>query len=147
MQPSLLARISLFLLPPTKQRWATCVCLVPHVETCDNSEPLVEPNLDINVDAEDMTDLCECFDLFVGDRGGSVYRYVMDAPLVTHKHDLTAPLEPRQRFHKVHGKAGVTNMCYRGNKLYTCGRDGAYAVYQREQNLWNKIHSIKVCRK
>ncbi|XP_067657544.1 tRNA (34-2'-O)-methyltransferase regulator WDR6-like isoform X2 [Haliotis asinina] len=64
-----------------------------------------------------------CTDLGVlvcGDRGGTVHCYH-----VSLGDEETSSL-PSSSFAKIHGKAGVTDVCYHGNMVYTCGRDGQY---------------------
>ncbi|XP_029644930.1 WD repeat-containing protein 6 [Octopus sinensis] len=57
-----------------------------------------------------------------GDRNGSLYVY----PFGKSTDQLC---HPEQRFPKLHGKAGVTDVCYHNNYLYTAGRDGRYRQY------------------
>ncbi|XP_046542365.1 WD repeat-containing protein 6-like [Haliotis rubra] len=64
-----------------------------------------------------------CADLGVlvcGDREGTVHCYhiIQGAQ--------EAPTLPSSSFAKIHGKAGVTDVCYHGNTVYTSGRDGQY---------------------
>ncbi|ELU07060.1 hypothetical protein CAPTEDRAFT_228218 [Capitella teleta] len=53
---------------------------------------------------------------------------------VEHMHRMTLPptkqrWHPLQSFPRIHGKAGVTDVCFHGNQLYTCGRDGFIRTY------------------
>ena len=38
--------------------------------------------------------------------------------------------QPLQSFPRIHGKAGVTDVCFHDDQVYSCGRDGQYRVYR-----------------
>ena len=144
---SVLVEVCQLLLPPAKQRWATCVCLIPH--NSESHDKNLTPNSSSCVSKNEThgnTSNNEQY-LFLGDRAGSVHMYYVN--LATAADLPTSEGSPRcqtvvQSFFKVHGKSGVTDMCYHDERFYTCGRDGAYAVYQYENRQWNKLHSMKV---
>ncbi|GAB1604303.1 WD repeat-containing protein 6-like [Argonauta hians] len=57
-----------------------------------------------------------------GDRSGALYVYCLGPS----KGEVTSP---EQKFPRLHGKAGVTHVCYHDNYVYTTGRDGHYRQY------------------
>ena len=73
--------------------------------------------------------------LVVGDRVGSVHVYDLSHPVIS---------ESAQSFWKVHGKAGVTDVCYHDNHVYTAGRDGEYRKYDVTERRLELLHSSKV---
>ena len=52
---------------------------------------------------------------------------------------------PIQSFWKVHGKAGVTDVRYHDNHVYSAGRDGEYREYDVIEGRLELLHSNKVC--
>ena len=49
-----------------------------------------------------------------------------------------------QSFVRLHGKAGVTDLCYHGDHLYTCGRNGLYCQFSVESGKVHLLTSNKV---
>ena len=59
---------------------------------------------------------------------------------------------PSMSFPRIHGKAGVTDICFHDDHVYSCGRDGQYRVYRftdqddnhdKEENI-NENEEVKL---
>ncbi|XP_046362387.2 WD repeat-containing protein 6-like [Haliotis rufescens] len=85
--------------------------------------------------------LCAALGVLVcGDRGGTVHCYHINPG------DQATATLPASSFAKIHGKAGVTDVCYHGNTVYTSGRDGQYRqwdVTDRELTLRSSHRVMK----
>ncbi|XP_013403103.1 WD repeat-containing protein 6 [Lingula anatina] len=74
--------------------------------------------------------------LVCGDRGGSVHVYPMK--------NTEPEAFPAQSFAKLHGKAGVTDVCIHADYVYTSGRDGQYRQFRVRAGQLELMTSSKV---
>ena len=65
-------------------------------------------------------------------------------PPMTETMAILQIMEPIQSFWKVHGKAGVTDVRYHGDEVYTAGRDGQYRCYTVDGTRLELLHGSKV---
>ncbi|CAL1526106.1 unnamed protein product [Lymnaea stagnalis] len=108
-------------LPASKHRWISAACFVPAGATTDS-----------------LTRTLVC-----GDKDGSIHMYTLMGNLAF---DELAPVEPHQSFTRVHGKAGVTFVCYREESVYTTGRDGFYRQWRLEEDRLVQLHGNKMIK-
>ncbi|XP_074641979.1 tRNA (34-2'-O)-methyltransferase regulator WDR6-like isoform X2 [Tubulanus polymorphus] len=80
--------------------------------------------------------LPDCDLLICGDRNGTIHVYQLS--------DSTNNKDPIQSFHRLHGKAGVTSLCYHEGYVYSTGRDGCYRKYEIIEQKLNLLSSNKV---
>ena len=72
--------------------------------------------------------------LVCGDRGGTVHVYDLSD-------DSSSPC---QTFLKVHGKSGVSHVCFHDDHVYSSGRDGRYVQYSLEDGQLKMLNGNKV---
>ena len=63
---------------------------------------------------------------------------------ILHLWILQESTEPIQSFWKIHGKAGVTDVCYHDNYVYTSGRDGYFRQYSVENDELHLLNANRV---
>ncbi|XP_064630402.1 tRNA (34-2'-O)-methyltransferase regulator WDR6-like [Lineus longissimus] len=74
--------------------------------------------------------------LVCGDRGGTLHVY-----------DLSdSSSSPSKTFLKVHGKSGVSHVCFHDDHVYSCGRDGKYVQYSLEDGQLKQLNANKVAK-
>ncbi|KAL3864776.1 hypothetical protein ACJMK2_006430 [Sinanodonta woodiana] len=61
--------------------------------------------------------------------------WVADSLLLTTQPNGVVTAQLIQSFPKIHGKTGVTDVCFHDNQVYTCGRDGHYRQYDWQNKL------------
>ncbi|CAG5127560.1 unnamed protein product [Candidula unifasciata] len=109
-------------LPPSKHRWITAACSVPSSDkTCSFSHSFI---------------VC-------GDKDGSVHLYGMADGSDCNSEPELKPLNSSV---KVHGKAGVTFVCYRDGVVYTAGRDGFYREWKVLAGYLSQLHGNKIIK-
>ncbi|XP_062614048.1 tRNA (34-2'-O)-methyltransferase regulator WDR6-like isoform X2 [Saccostrea cucullata] len=72
--------------------------------------------------------------LICGDRGGTIHLYHLGSDCKN----------PSQSFPKIHGKTGVTSICFYGDNIYTTGRDGCYRVFSHDAGHMTLLNSYRV---
>ncbi|XP_068709317.1 tRNA (34-2'-O)-methyltransferase regulator WDR6-like isoform X1 [Montipora foliosa] len=115
-----------FVLPPSKQRWASAVVVLPN--------PYTEQSV-----GEDVWTV-KSFVVVCGDRKGSLHLFHPEnGDLPSEK-----PIAPTHSLPLIHGKAGVSHLCCQNNAIYSAGRDGMYRQLRIHSNKLEVVDSKKV---
>ncbi|XP_061194456.1 tRNA (34-2'-O)-methyltransferase regulator WDR6-like isoform X1 [Saccostrea echinata] len=72
--------------------------------------------------------------LICGDRGGTIHLFQLGSEWKS----------PSQSFPKIHGKTGVSSICFYGDNVYTTGRDGCYRVFSHDVGHLTLLNSYRV---